>query len=254
MIAYKNLDRQTVESHFADFDAKRGNSEYKLLLGKLVVWAEQSREAGTLKKFMLREFGVVLERHAYSCAKLFRAIHTGKLPGVSEANYDTLVQNDVLRVSPLIGKVPPDQIAEMLLTGIDGRTRFQRKSKDPNFPRAGNVYILVSSANPLLTKIGRTLLDPYIRARELSRGAGVTSELVVVWHERVSDCVAVETALHHRLKAKKHDQGGDEWFRVTPKEAIPVLIGLAQRYSLPPTGTPPPTGPKHTARDLLNEL
>lgn len=249
MIAFATIDRKTAESHFADFNANCGDRlKNNLLLGKLVVWAEQSRRSGTLKKFMKREFGIVLERHAFSCAKLFRAIQAGKLPGVSEATYDTLFQNDVLRVSPLIGKVPPDQIANILLTGCDGRSRFQRRSKDPTFPRAGNVYILVSSAQPKMVKIGRTRLDPYARARLLSRQTGVSSELVVVWYEWVSDCVVVETALHHRFAAEKHDQGGDEWFRVTPKEAIPILLELAKRYSLPQTE------PKRTARDLLSEM
>ena len=85
----------------------------------------------------------------------------------------------------------------------------------------------------MLTKIGRTQLDPYARAAALSRQTGVTSALVVVWHERVSDCVAVETAMHQRYASQKHDQGGDEWFTVTPKEAIPTLIQLAEQYAMP---------------------
>ena len=85
----------------------------------------------------------------------------------------------------------------------------------------------------MLIKVGRTRLDPYYRARTLSRQTGVSSELVVVWHERVSDCVAVETSMHQRFASRKHDQGGDEWFAVTPKEAIPVLVQLAEQYALP---------------------
>ena len=259
MIQYLNLDRETVKSHFADFYVKRGNSEYKMLLGKLVVWAEQFHKTGTLTGFLKHEFQFdpkINLTHIYCCTKLFRAIHTKKLPGVSEATYDALVQNDAIRVSPMIGDAPSEQIpeeiakqiADKLLSSIAGRCRPRRGSKDPNFTRSGNVYILVSSAHPTLTKFGRTYLDPYARARELSRRAGVASNLVVVWHELVSDFVAVETALKQRFVTKKHDQGGDEWFRVTPKEAIPILVELAKLHSLPNAGQ------KRTARKLLSEM
>ncbi len=237
MLAFRDITKELVSSHFEEFKTNCGDRPYNhLLLGKMVVWAEQFSTGGTLKKFIRREFGLELANHTYMCAKLFRAIHGGEIPGISEESYDALALNDVLRVSPMLEKASSTKIAEMLLGGVSGQSRFRRVSKDPRYPRAGYVYILVSSAQPMLTKIGRTQLDPYARAQTLSRQTGVSSAFVVVWYERVSDCVVVEGLIHQRFAPKRHPQGGDEWFAVTSKEAIPVLMELAKQYSLNSNG------------------
>jgi hypothetical protein len=97
MISFAAIDRALVESHFADFNANDGSRPLNhLLLGKMVIWAEQFHTGGTLKKYIRREFATELASQTYRCAKLFRAIHFQELPGITEHTYDTLVLNDAL--------------------------------------------------------------------------------------------------------------------------------------------------------------
>lgn len=92
----------------------------------------------------------------------------------------------------------------------------------------GFVYILLNPSYPDLVKIGLTERTSEERAREL-RTTGVPTEFLVIYDELVSDCRAVEDAVHRRLAGYRvsHDR---EFFRVPIKEAIRTLQEEAANY------------------------
>ena len=88
----------------------------------------------------------------------------------------------------------------------------------------GWVYIISNEAMPGLLKVGFTLKDPSLRARELE-GTGVPHPFVVDYEILVENPRALEQSIHKKL-ANFHEQ--KEWFRCTLSEAVEavrVLVG-----------------------------
>lgn len=73
----------------------------------------------------------------------------------------------------------------------------------------GYIYALISSSLQGLVKIGKTVKDPSIRAREISSDTGVPTPFIVAYKVFVSDCDAGELFLHSLLEIKG--------FRINPK-------------------------------------
>jgi T5orf172 domain len=61
------------------------------------------------------------------------------------------------------------------------------------------VYILVNSAFTGFVKIGKTVNEPEVRARQLSSGSGVPAPYAVAWDAFNSDCDHVEKLIHQQL-------------------------------------------------------
>ncbi len=95
----------------------------------------------------------------------------------------------------------------------------------------GSVYLLVSASAvdyegvPLL-KIGATTDDPHIRAKQISAATAAPTPFVVAYYRRVSDCTAVESALHDLFDGERVNSGR-EFFRVPLHRAILELDRLA---------------------------
>lgn len=96
----------------------------------------------------------------------------------------------------------------------------------------GFVYILLNPSYPELVKIGLTERTSEERAREL-RTTGVPTSFLVIYDELVSDCNAVEDAVHRRLAGYRVSDDR-EFFRVPVKEAIRTLQEEAARYRVNP--------------------
>lgn len=93
----------------------------------------------------------------------------------------------------------------------------------------GYVYILVNPAMPSLVKIGRTVGQPELRAREVSRGTGVPAEFRVAWACPVDDCEAVERRLHDQLASHRF-RPNREFFELPVAEAIERCSQLAESF------------------------
>lgn len=91
----------------------------------------------------------------------------------------------------------------------------------------GFVYILVNPAIPALVKIGRTIGQPELRAREVSRGTGVPAEYVVAWACPVDDCAVVERLIHDRLADHRY-RTNREFFELPVAEAIERCSTIAE--------------------------
>ena len=96
----------------------------------------------------------------------------------------------------------------------------------------GFVYILLNPAFPNLIKIGRTVRDPQVRAKELSCQTGVPDDFIVLYDEMVSDAKKVEDILHNRFIAFRAKRN-KEFFRMPPKEAIMALQEIAKQFPVP---------------------
>ncbi|QYG91763.1 GIY-YIG nuclease family protein [Iamia sp. SCSIO 61187] len=86
----------------------------------------------------------------------------------------------------------------------------------------GSVYVLYNPSMPGLLKIGRTKRTAERRAREL-RTTGVPSQFIVLFDVLVDDVDRVESAMHQRFAAARHDPKR-EFFRLAPREAISALL------------------------------
>ena len=66
----------------------------------------------------------------------------------------------------------------------------------------GYVYALINSSLIGLVKVGKTVKDPEIRAKEISSDTGVPTPFIVAFKVFVSDCDAGELFLHSLLEIK----------------------------------------------------
>ncbi len=113
-------------------------------------------------------------------------------------------------------------------------------SKIPN-GSAGSCYILTnasiidSEGNPLL-KIGATTDDPNFRAKQLTAATACATPFAVAYYRRVSDCTAVEGALHKEFATRRVNDSR-EFFAVPLWEAIVALDRHAgyRHHDGPPT-------------------
>jgi hypothetical protein len=97
---------------------------------------------------------------------------------------------------------------------------------------SGFVYVMLNPSYPELVKIGLTERTSEERAREL-RTSGVPTHFLVIYDELVSDCNAVETAIHRRL-ASYRVADDREFFRIPVKEAIKTLQEESSSYRVKP--------------------
>lgn len=98
-------------------------------------------------------------------------------------------------------------------------------------PRPGWVYVMTNRAMPGIVKIGMTTRSPELRARDLSGATGVPEPFEVVHAVSVSDCAAVEAALHRKLTRARHRVNRRrEFFRLTPDEARRAVDQAASAY------------------------
>ena len=86
---------------------------------------------------------------------------------------------------------------------------------------SGFVYVLLNPSYPDLVKIGLTERTSEERAREL-RTSGVPTPFIVLYDDLVTDCNAVEAAIHRRLAGYRVSEDR-EFFRIPVKEAIRTL-------------------------------
>ena len=97
---------------------------------------------------------------------------------------------------------------------------------------AGFVYVMLNPSYPDLVKIGLTERTSEERAREL-RTSGVPTPFIVIYDELVSDCDAVEAAIHRRLAGYRVSDDR-EFFRIPVKEAIRTLQEETAAYRVNP--------------------
>lgn len=83
----------------------------------------------------------------------------------------------------------------------------------------GWVYVITNEAMPGIVKVGYTLKDPDIRARNLNH-TGSPTPYVVDYELLVENPKAIEKATHELLAAKRE---GKEWFKCTSEEAIAAI-------------------------------
>ncbi len=93
---------------------------------------------------------------------------------------------------------------------------------------SGFVYVILNPSYPDLVKIGLTQRTSEERAREL-RSSGVPTPFIVIYDELVSDCNAVESAIHNRLAGYRVSDDR-EFFRIPVKEAIKTLQEESAAY------------------------
>jgi hypothetical protein len=94
----------------------------------------------------------------------------------------------------------------------------------------GYVYILVNPAFTGFVKIGKTIKDPEIRAKELSCGTGIPAPFSVVWDILVDNCDEVERLIHRELSSYRA-RNDREFFSLSPKQAISAVRKLAGPYA-----------------------
>lgn len=82
--------------------------------------------------------------------------------------------------------------------------------------KKGWVYVIANEAMPNLFKIGYSLKDPAIRAKEL-RSSGSPTPFEVQYEALLYDPYPTEQAVHRALESKN---AGKEWFRCTLEEAV----------------------------------
>lgn len=83
----------------------------------------------------------------------------------------------------------------------------------------GYVYIISNKAMPGIFKIGFTLKDPALRAKELD-STGVPYPFVVEYEILVDEPHALEQRVHKSLRAQRE---GKEWFRCTFPQAVQTI-------------------------------
>jgi hypothetical protein len=101
----------------------------------------------------------------------------------------------------------------------------------------GYVYILRNPAFPEFLKIGRTVLEPHVRARQLSAGTGIPAPYCVEWAVHVKDCALVERHAHAKLDAKRV-RSNREFFLLPLNEAIAVVREIALPHQIAPPALP----------------
>ena len=88
----------------------------------------------------------------------------------------------------------------------------------------GHIYILGTPVHSYL-KIGRTTLDPVIRAKQLSAATASPTPFTVLYSRVVADCNEVEAKMHE-IFADRRVNDGREFFSVSLYEAAIALDGL----------------------------
>ncbi|MGM9991167.1 DUF874 family protein [Desulfovibrio piger] len=88
----------------------------------------------------------------------------------------------------------------------------------------GYVYIISNQAMPGIFKIGFTLKDPELRAKELD-STGVPFPFVVEYEILVDDPHALEQRVHKSLRAQRE---GKEWFRCSFTQAVQMIRACYQ--------------------------
>ena len=88
----------------------------------------------------------------------------------------------------------------------------------------GYVYIISNQAMPGIFKIGFTLKDPELRAKELD-STGVPFPFVVEYEILVDDPHALEQRVHKSLCAQRE---GKEWFRCSFTQAVQMIRACYQ--------------------------
>src|SRR5437870_4727972 len=94
----------------------------------------------------------------------------------------------------------------------------------------GYIYILVNPAFTGLVKIGRTVKELYIRAREISQGVGVPAPYQVVWDALVNNHGEVERLIHKEL-ALYRVRNNREFFSLSLKQAISLVERIIAPYA-----------------------
>ena len=102
---------------------------------------------------------------------------------------------------------------------------------------AGWVYVLTNASMPGLVKIGLTTRNPQARAAELASATGVPTPFVIAWCHAVTDCAAVESAVHRMLDDRRVS-GRREFFKcdvATARQVITTAAGarLGRRFRVP---------------------
>ncbi len=92
--------------------------------------------------------------------------------------------------------------------------------------RAGYCYVLKNAGLPGCCKIGRTIREVGLRKAELWKEYGTLEPFVEVSRHMVSDCVAVETMVHRKLKDRRVPKS--ELFRCSEKEAQATIMWAAR--------------------------
>ena len=87
----------------------------------------------------------------------------------------------------------------------------------------GWVYIITNAAMPGLIKIGFTMNDPEIRARDLNH-TGSPHPYIVAYEILIDEPHQIEQDAH-RLMASKRE--GKEWFRCNPEEGVAAIKQIA---------------------------
>jgi hypothetical protein len=87
----------------------------------------------------------------------------------------------------------------------------------------GWVYVITNKAMPDLVKVGYSMTDPDLRAKELNH-TGSPHPYLVEYELLIDEPRQVEQKTHKLLSAK-HE--GKEWFRCTPEEAVVAIRQIA---------------------------
>lgn len=243
MKLFAELTPEFVANEWKRFTERTGATEAnQVLLGKILSWCKRRMTTKTVQRFLRQTYGVRsrLPPHIYRCSTLFDLVLETRFPSFTEAEYDRLTLSHAGRLRDVVRQagdaLTDESLAEFLATGIDGRTKFRHKSKDPNNTKSGLIYVLVSSAWPFRSKLGGTHLAAKDRAIDWNRKTGNPDREVAVWWEFVSDWKKAEIELHDLFIEKKVPDT-KEWFEVKPKAAIEAVIRIAPKFR-PAAGSP----------------
>lgn len=83
----------------------------------------------------------------------------------------------------------------------------------------GWVYVITNSSMPKLVKLGFSMKDPELRAKELE-GSGIPTPYQVVYTALVNSPRDIEQFLHLHFREYHH---GKEWFQIELNQLIPEL-------------------------------
>ena len=99
-----------------------------------------------------------------------------------------------------------------------------------NSEKKGFVYILINPAFTGFVKVGKTIKEPEVRARELSSGSGVPAPYAVAWDALVTDCDQVEKLIHQQL-AHSRSRNDREFFAIPLKSAISIASSIVAPFT-----------------------
>jgi hypothetical protein len=233
MTSFAELTPELVTAEWRRFKERTGSEEANhLLLGKVLSWCKRHKTTKTLQKFITQQYAIPrLHSHTYICCNLFEIVLESRFPSFTESEYDRLTLSQAFGLSKQRSNLTDAQLAELLAAGIDGRTRLRHRSKLLAHPKAGFIYVMVSSAYPSRSKLGKTRSIPTDRAEIMSRKTVNPEPVVAVWWEHVSDCSQAERELHGLFLDRKV-QGTTEWFDVQPREAIEAAMRIGPKFRL----------------------